>query len=222
MQTPRDQLKSAAKRVKVGKMWCVYCVHCVLRLTLGFLKSFCMKPACSWLMEQERHVSLRVKNLRFLASLNEEALRTQAQYNLFNLNPQICCQIWRTGEFFHSKLRGTTVCTSRAQRGSAASWGGERFYEANATEWSLPCSFAARVKSGRLTLLTTTQFSCSDLRISEGCHLWFGGAALGFRFGGADAQALNVEENCSVRWMSSDQNCKTREAPPCGCFEDGL
>jgi hypothetical protein len=27
---------------------------------------------------QERHVSLRVKNLRFLASLNEEALRTQA------------------------------------------------------------------------------------------------------------------------------------------------
>lgn len=43
MQTPRDQLKSAAKRVK------------------------------------ERHVSLRVKNLRFLASLNEEALRTQAR-----------------------------------------------------------------------------------------------------------------------------------------------
>lgn len=43
LQTPRDQLKSAAKRVK------------------------------------ERHVSLRVKNLRFLASLNEEALRTQAR-----------------------------------------------------------------------------------------------------------------------------------------------
>lgn len=73
-------------------------------------------------MEQERHVSLRVKNLRFLASLNEEALRTQAQYNLFNLiNPQICCHVWRTGESFHGELRGTTVCTSRAQRGSAAS-----------------------------------------------------------------------------------------------------
>ncbi|CAJ1428992.1 unnamed protein product, partial [Effrenium voratum] len=42
-QTPRDQLKSAAKRVK------------------------------------DRHVSLRVKNLRFLASLNEEALRSQAR-----------------------------------------------------------------------------------------------------------------------------------------------
>lgn len=43
IQTPRDQLKSAARRVK------------------------------------ERHVSLRVKNLRFLASLNEEALRSQAR-----------------------------------------------------------------------------------------------------------------------------------------------
>lgn len=41
--TPRDQLKSAAKRVK------------------------------------DRHVALRVKNLRFLASLNEEALRVQAR-----------------------------------------------------------------------------------------------------------------------------------------------
>jgi len=41
LTTPRDQLKSAAKRVK------------------------------------ERHVALRVKNLRFLASLNEEALRSQ-------------------------------------------------------------------------------------------------------------------------------------------------
>lgn len=40
-QTPRDQLKSAAKRVK------------------------------------DRHVNLRVKNLRFLANLNEEALRMQ-------------------------------------------------------------------------------------------------------------------------------------------------
>jgi hypothetical protein len=43
MATPRDQLKSAAKRVK------------------------------------DRHVALRVKNLRFLATLNEEALRTQAR-----------------------------------------------------------------------------------------------------------------------------------------------
>lgn len=42
-QTPRDQLKSAAKRVK------------------------------------DRHVTLRVKNLRFMASLNEEALRTQGR-----------------------------------------------------------------------------------------------------------------------------------------------
>lgn len=41
--TPRDQLKSAAKRVK------------------------------------ERHVALRVKNLRFLASLNEESLRLQGR-----------------------------------------------------------------------------------------------------------------------------------------------
>lgn len=41
--TPRDQLKSAAKRVK------------------------------------DRHIALRVKNLRFLASLNEEALRVQAR-----------------------------------------------------------------------------------------------------------------------------------------------
>ena len=103
MQTPRDQLKSAAKRVKVGKMSCVYCVHCVLCLMLGHLKSFCTQPACSWIMEQERHVSLRVKNLRFLASLNEEALRTQARCNLFNLiKTQICCHIWRTGEFFAS------------------------------------------------------------------------------------------------------------------------
>eukprot|EP00930_Biecheleria_cincta_P031584 TRINITY_DN21922_c0_g1_i1.p1 TRINITY_DN21922_c0_g1~~TRINITY_DN21922_c0_g1_i1.p1 ORF type:complete len:1254 (+),score=214.33 TRINITY_DN21922_c0_g1_i1:54-3815(+) len=42
-QTPRDQLKSAAKRVK------------------------------------DRHVNLRVKNLRFLANLNEEALRVQGR-----------------------------------------------------------------------------------------------------------------------------------------------
>eukprot|EP00441_Pelagodinium_beii_P046481 CAMPEP_0197624612 /NCGR_PEP_ID=MMETSP1338-20131121/4182_1 /TAXON_ID=43686 ORGANISM="Pelagodinium beii, Strain RCC1491" /NCGR_SAMPLE_ID=MMETSP1338 /ASSEMBLY_ACC=CAM_ASM_000754 /LENGTH=1196 /DNA_ID=CAMNT_0043194775 /DNA_START=133 /DNA_END=3723 /DNA_ORIENTATION=+ len=42
-QSPRDQLKSAAKRVK------------------------------------DRHVNLRVKNLRFMASLNEEALRVQAR-----------------------------------------------------------------------------------------------------------------------------------------------
>jgi len=42
-QSPRDQLKSAARRVK------------------------------------DRHVNLRVKNLRFMASLNEEALRVQAR-----------------------------------------------------------------------------------------------------------------------------------------------
>ena len=88
------------------------------------------------------------------------------------------------------------------------------------SRFNWPCSFArASAKSGRLTLLTTKQFSCSDLRISEGCHLWFGGAALGFCFGGADAQALNAEANWFVRWMSSDQNCKTRETPPWGCFE---
>ena len=40
---------------------------------------------CNWLSVQERHVSLRVKNLRFLASLNDEALRTQAGWKLQNI-----------------------------------------------------------------------------------------------------------------------------------------
>ena len=48
-------------------------------LTSSHLISFTPHNWLSTLLSmQERHVSLRVKNLRFLASLNEEALRTQA------------------------------------------------------------------------------------------------------------------------------------------------